>query len=59
LPPGGRRRYGTAVVARHVVVAVLLVVSRLWSFRYNCDGAQAGQTIPAAVCGPTGTCEPG
>jgi len=47
------------VVARHVVVAVLLVVSRLWSFRYNCDGAQAGQTIPAAVCGPTGTCEPG
>jgi hypothetical protein len=33
--------------------------SGLWSFRYGCDGAQSGQTIPAAICGPTGACEPG
>jgi len=33
--------------------------SGLWSFRYGCDGAQSGQTVPAAICGPTGACEPG
>jgi len=33
--------------------------SGLWNFRNVCEGAQGGTTVPAAVCGPTGTCQPG
>jgi hypothetical protein len=33
--------------------------SGLWSFRNNCTGAQGGDVVPAAVCGPTSACEPG
>jgi hypothetical protein len=33
--------------------------SGLWSYRNICYGAQGGEVVPAATCGPTGVCEPG
>ena len=33
--------------------------SDLWNFRNVCIGARSGAVIHAAVCGPTGTCQPG
>jgi hypothetical protein len=33
--------------------------SDLWNFRNICVGAQSGTVVHAAVCGPTGLCEPG